>query len=77
MFPHPGTAYEVRLSQMQDVLAEAQRDRLARGATSGRGPRHQMWAAVRLAVGTWLIGIGERITGVSLVPEPEHDAVAA
>jgi hypothetical protein len=76
MFPHPDTVYEVRQSQIRDFLAEAQRDRLVRDATAGQAPLHRPRAAVRLAVGSWLVGIGERISGVSLVPEPERDAVA-
>lgn len=77
MFPHPDTVYAVRLLQMQERLAEAQWDRLAGEATAGRRPRPRRSAAIRLAVGTWLVGIGEHIKGVPLVPEPGSDAVTA
>ena len=77
MFPHPDTVYDVRRSQMQDILAEAQRDRLGRDASPHRAPRFQMLAALRRVVGVWLVGIGERIEDASSAPEVASDAVRA
>ena len=77
MFPNPDTVYDVRRSQMQDILAEAQRDRLVRDASPDRAPRLQLLAALRRVVGAWLVGIGERIEGAASAPEVASDAVSA
>lgn len=77
MFTNPDTVYDVRRSQMQDLLAEAQRDRLVREAAVDRAPRPLILAALRRAVGAWLVGIGERLEGVSSVPDAGSEAVTA
>ena len=68
MFAHPDTIHTVRRLQQQDLLAEAERDRLARLAVPHRRvPLAVALLFVRGMVGGWLVRLGRRLEGAPAV----------
>lgn len=71
---HPSSRHYARHLQCQDLLAEAERARLAAQARPGGAVRPPI-AAARHRVGAWLIDLGRRLGGREPVAGVRRQAV--